>query len=166
MFKERTMVDIETLSTQPNATIISIGAVKFTQKGLGDEFYKIIRYDDSRHIDPATQAWWNTQSEEAKLVLTGGTQPLREVVEEFKQFLGDDTEIWGNGSDFDNVILADAFKQLGFKWNHRANRCYRTLKSLHPGIELKRTGVHHNALDDAKSQALHAIEILNYFLGE
>ncbi len=45
-------------------------------------------------------------------------------------------------------------------WNFWNNRCYRTLKNLHPKIELVRTGVHHHALADAKTQALHLLEIL------
>jgi inhibitor of KinA sporulation pathway (predicted exonuclease) len=31
---------------------------------------------------------------------------------------------------------------------------------LRPSIKLERVGTHHNALDDAKSQALHLMKIL------
>lgn len=165
MFKDRVMVDIETLGTSNNATIISVGAVKFGIEGLGKEFLMNINFDNSRDIDADTVKWWLQQDISAKADLfKDGSYPLAQVLDEFGAFVVD-SEIWGNGSDFDNVILADAFKQQGLKWNHRANRCYRTLKSLAPGIELKRIGTHHNALDDAKSQALHAIEILKHLQG-
>jgi len=42
-------------------------------------------------------------------------------------------------------------------WN---DRCYRTMKSLYPQIPMERDGVHHNALDDAISQARHLMAIL------
>jgi len=35
------------------------------------------------------------------------------------------------------------------------------MKNMFSGVNMKREGIHHNALDDAKSQALHLIEIVN-----
>lgn len=162
MFKDRVMVDIETLGVSNNATILSVGAVQFNLDGLGREFLLNVNFDNSRNIDADTIKWWMNQESAAKIALFSEAPfSLNQVMVEFNNF-AKDSEIWGNGSDFDNVILADAFKQCGMKWNHRANRCYRTLKSFAPQIELKRIGTHHNALDDAKSQALHAIEILKH----
>jgi exodeoxyribonuclease VIII len=70
--------------------------------------------------------------------------------------------VWGNGSDFDNAILACAYKAVEqpVPWQFWNNRCYRTIKNLFPSIKMIRGGVHHNALDDAKSQARHAQLIL------
>ena len=45
-------------------------------------------------------------------------------------------------------------------WPYRNNRCYRTLKGLLPAIELERSGTHHNALDDAITQARHLQKIV------
>ena len=74
-----------------------------------------------------------------------------------------DVAVWGCGSDFDNVLIENAHKKIGQEvaWKFRNNRCYRTIKSLWPNVEIKRKGAHHNSLDDAESQALHLIEILN-----
>jgi len=71
--------------------------------------------------------------------------------------------LWGNGSTFDNVILSNAYRAIGVKqpWDFWNDRCYRTLKSLYPHVKLERSGVAHNALDDAKSQAMHAVRIIN-----
>jgi inhibitor of KinA sporulation pathway (predicted exonuclease) len=33
------------------------------------------------------------------------------------------------------------------------------VKNLHPEITMNRTGTHHNALDDARNQAQHLIDI-------
>jgi exodeoxyribonuclease VIII len=73
-------------------------------------------------------------------------------------------KVWGNGSDFDNKLLSTAYEKIGWKhlipWNFRNNRCYRTVKNLYPSVKMKRSGDHHNALDDAKSQANHLLELL------
>lgn len=60
-------------------------------------------------------------------------------------------------------ILAKVYKQCGWKappWRYSNERCYRTLKSMAPHIEIQRTGTHHNAVDDARAQAEHAIRLV------
>lgn len=76
---------------------------------------------------------------------------------------GPDVKVWGNGADFDNVILGSAYRRLGksIPWAFYNSRCYRTVKSLQPGCRIERAGTHHNALDDAKSQALHLMRLLS-----
>ncbi len=68
--------------------------------------------------------------------------------------------MWGNGADFDNAILAHCYSRLGrpAPWKFWNSRCYRTLKSFSP-VRGKRIGVHHHALDDAKTQAADAMAI-------
>jgi hypothetical protein len=70
--------------------------------------------------------------------------------------------VWGNGAAFDNVLVAEALRRCGMKpaWNYYNDRCYRTLKNLRPDVKLIRLGTHHDALDDARSQADHAIRLL------
>jgi inhibitor of KinA sporulation pathway (predicted exonuclease) len=41
-------------------------------------------------------------------------------------------------------------------WNER---CYRTVKNQYPDVKLTRTGTYHNALDDARTQAEHLVQI-------
>ncbi len=69
--------------------------------------------------------------------------------------------MWGCGSDFDNVVLANAYTMCGLKapWNFWNNRCYRTIKARYPEVEFERVGVYHRAVDDARSQALHLMKI-------
>jgi hypothetical protein len=69
----------------------------------------------------------------------------------------------GNGVDFDNVILANAYSACMLKqpWSHKSNRCYRTIYNETKDIIARPTfsGVAHDALDDAKNQANHLINI-------
>lgn len=174
------MVDLETLGTESNAAIISIGAVMFDfEKGLGDTFYRVVNIESSlAHggaISGSTIRWWMTQSEEARNVFKERTQGIGIVLGEFSAWLSlqassnlidrDNIRVWGNGATFDNVILTNAYKQIGEKrpWSYRGDMCYRTIKNLFPGVEVERVGTHHNALDDAIYQANHLIAIAKHY---
>ena len=169
------MVDLETLGSVPGCAMLSIGAVVFdaTQGALGDDFYCVVDRascaEAGLHECGDTLAWWGKQSLDARDVIDQArgplARPLREALEDFNAFVlrqSRAARVWGNGADFDNAILSAAFRSVGMKpaWPFWQNRCYRTLKGLHPGIKLDRIGVHHNALDDAKVQARHAMRIL------
>jgi hypothetical protein len=172
------MLDLETFSSKNNAMIVSIGAVTFDsvnpQVGFKRRlFYRVIHPKTSvGHIDPETVIWWLGQSEAARMALTHdfgegfGTQrfSLQQALDDFTAFCQsfDKPAIWGNGSDFDNVVLRNSYEHMGMKapWSFRDNRCYRTLKALRPDIELERMGDAHNALSDAFSQAVHVEKII------
>lgn len=179
------MVDLETLGTVPGCAILSIGAVVFsTRTGLlGKEFYSTIFRPSCElaglHVDQGTVDWWAKQGAEAQKVLadslnSGVALPLEASLGDFNVWMRSggmaerDIYMWGNGADFDNPILACAYKAAGVKpgWASYNGRCYRSLKNLHPlfGLgqapKMARGGTHHNALDDAKSQAVHAIAIV------
>lgn len=159
------MVDIETLGTAPGSIILSIGAVRFGSKGLGDSFYEEISMrscvDRGLTFDPDTLQWWLRQDEEARAVLNPAKpMGLDTALREFVGFVGEDTRVWGCGSDFDNSLIGQACRLCGIPplpfWH---NRCYRTLKALAPHIKQDRKGTYHNAHDDARTQAEHAIAI-------
>lgn len=164
-------VDLETLGRRPGCKILSIGAVVITPSGLGREFYVTLTTEDQHglHEDPETIEWWSKQSPEARRVMTEPKTSFVSGMTSFREWcalLGGPRSIapWGNGADFDNAILHCAFDAAGVDcpWEFWQNRCYRTLKNLGGAPKLsKREGVYHNALDDAKTQGLHAIEIMN-----
>jgi hypothetical protein len=172
------MLDLETLGTRAGGKVLQIGAVVFSQGGLGDEFCTTIdRWSQGTLTeDPNTVAWWASQDSTVSAEVLGGSTPLPVALRTFDQWLRRVAPVtrpnggsrllnlWGNGADFDNVYLLAAYTATfpGIKpaWSFRGNRCFRTLKSLRPEIELVRVGSHHNALDDAKTQALHAVKIL------
>lgn len=162
------MVDLETMGTGSNAVILSIGAVWFDDTGLGSTFYTNVDQQSCLDVgltkDASTEQWWAAQSAAARNALNENAVPLSEALRAFSNCFEGDECVWGNGATFDNVILANAYKALGVKqpWSYSKDRCYRTLKSLYPAVMMERVGTHHNALDDAKSQALHAIEILKH----
>ena len=170
--KEKTMnnvmIDLETMSTDSNAAIVSIGAVFFNENEIGKKFYVNVDLGSSVMAggvtDQDTINWWNKQSESVRYALEDMKQPIERALKFFTEFLGDakNIKIWGNSSAFDNVILANAYKRLGndVPWQFWNDRCYRTMKSLFKDVEMKREGEHHNAEDDAVSQAKHLIEIV------
>jgi exodeoxyribonuclease VIII len=163
------MIDLETMGNSSTAAIIAIGAVEFSKDGLGREFYTTVNLGSAvaagLTMDASTVLWWMEQSDAArKAAIAAGRcpRPLATALGSLSQWMPVDAEVWGNGATFDNVILTNAYKSVGLTrpWPFWTDRCFRTLKNLYPHIGApERTGTHHNALDDAKFQALHAIEI-------
>ena len=167
--KKDISIDIETLSLDNNATILSIGAVEFDAESLGREFYFELKPDQDRHIDPSTALWWAQQSTafDDGLVKYG----LEQVLLHLNKFLDDsyqddfdrtvytgkfDGRIWANSPVFDLAILRNAFNQhrIDCLWKYHHEMDIRTVKKFvdrraRPEFE----GHKHNALDDAKHQA-------------
>lgn len=170
------MVDTETLGTVPGCVPLSIGAVGFDEDGLFNEFYVVIQRqtceDAFLSVSPETLKWWESKSPEAREVLeqsldAAHSLPLAAALGRFNTFLGrhggaENVRLWGNGSDFDNALLACAYDAAKVKtgWRFWNNRCYRTLKNLAPDVPVEREGTYHNALDDAKTQARHLQQVL------
>jgi exodeoxyribonuclease VIII len=166
------MIDLETMGTGPAAAIVAIGAVEFdlVSGELGREFYEAVSLPSSMEsggrVDADTVLWWLRQSDEARALFRAPAHRLYEVLEQLAffmaEFAGPEVKVWGNGAAFDNVVLAGAFDRAGLDrpWKYSNDRCYRTVKALHPEVPMERTGTHHNALDDAISQAKHLIVMI------
>jgi exodeoxyribonuclease VIII len=162
------MVDLETLGNGSNAAIISIGACAFDPASgqITSEFYVNVEpqscVDAGLKMDVSTVMWWMKQSDEARAAFNKPSVPLELALDMFKAWYPQGAALWGNGATFDNVILDNAFKASGVNrpWHFTKDRCYRTLKNLRPDIKQDKVGVAHNALDDAKYQALHACKLL------
>lgn len=175
------MIDLETLGTTPNTPVISIGAVFFDleNKQLGQTFY--LPCDVSEQIARGrkptgdTIKWWMGQSEAAKKVFHEQAKPMKEVLELFITWYTRGSNmalpkplshkerayVWGNGSTFDISIMEDLFRDYGFElpWGYNKAMDLRTYKRfVNQGEQVKKSGVNHNALDDAISQA-------NYVMG-
>ena len=162
------MLDLETMGTRPNAPIIAIGAVPFDTKGVYPGFYVNIDLESAVNeghavVDPKTVLWWMEQSGEARSSLRNDKKLIHTALYQFRDWLKtiELEGVWGNGASFDNVILTETYRRLDMTppWPFWMDRCYRTMKSLYPLIDMDREGVHHNAMDDAKSQANHLIKI-------
>lgn len=174
MIYENVMLDLETMGVNNNAAIIAIGAVAFDFEGnLGDHFYRTISLQSSVEnggvMDASTVLWWMKQSDSARKEFERPGKNEITALVEFNDFLCqfEDIKVWGNGASFDNVILANAYRRNGedLPWKYYNDRCYRTMKNLHPEIMMEREGTHHNALADAISQAKHLQRIINHVNG-
>jgi len=160
------MVDIETLDTTATAVVVSIGAVLFDPNKEGpifpsDTLYEVLRLqpqiDVGRTVSADTLKWWMQQAPEARNVFNVHAVAPVTALSNFGAFCTNAEGVWGNGSDFDNAILASAIKSFDLQgWRYSRNRCFRTLKNLgktRDFVEPVRKGTHHNALDDAIYQA-------------
>lgn len=166
------MVDLETMSSSPRAAIVSIGAVEFSNLGLGREFYVNVELQSSLdyglEIDGATVGWWLRQEPAAQQRLLDPTpQPLHLALDAFHVFLGETGAefVWSKPADFDLAILHSAYRAKGHAcgsigerpWDRRKGRCMNTF--LHTvqvlGVEptLPPNGLAHDALSDSKYQA-------------
>jgi hypothetical protein len=159
------MLDLETLDVRPTGVIVSLGAVWFGDGRTGATFYGVFDLEDQvrygRTMNPSTLRWWLKQTPEARAVFNAPPTRSSQVLADFVDFLGEGTrycKVWGNGADFDNVMLGSLYETYGVPrpWNYGNNRCFRTLKNIGIAqgvIQPDRTGTHHNALDDAIYQA-------------
>lgn len=160
------MLDLETLGHVPGSVIVAVGAVKFYGDQIVDRFYRRVDAESCVRagltMDTATVLWWMKQSEAAREELNRPADSLRNVLESFAVWIDRGAEVWGNGAAFDNTLLAAAYDALGIErpWTPWKDRCYRTVKNLCRSVEMVRTGTHHNALDDAESQARHLMQML------
>lgn len=123
-------------------------------------------------IDASTVLWWLRQDKAAQkqfsLVGEHEVVSIQSALHGFSDLAGSDGlyTIWGNGVMADNVWLNNAYDKVGIKppWDYKQDRCYRTVKAMHPDIEQDAfLGVEHNALDDATHQAKHLIKIFKSY---
>jgi hypothetical protein len=165
--QEHVMLDLETFGTGNNAAIASIGAVKFNADEILDEFHVGVDVESCTNLglkmDASTVMWWlDPERAEARAALLALERvDLASALLGFSEWFGDEKPLWGNGSTFDNIILRSAYTAAGMVypakfWN---DQCYRTVKYRYPGIEMVREGTHHDACDDARSQAKHLQKI-------
>lgn len=163
------MVDLETLGLKSTAVVVSIGAVKFDETGIGTKIDLHVNFQDQidlgRTVDADAVQWWMNQSDAArKSTFNGSRLTTYKALAHFSKFFEGSEFLWGNGASFDNAILESLYGTYNMKtpWRFTRNRCYRTLAALIPDIRRPPTTgfVEHNALDDAIMQAQHAVELL------
>lgn len=158
-------LDLETLSTNANAVIVTIAAVKFSfASDETEEFCVNINPFESKslglHIDPLTLDWWRERPEEVRQAWKLSPIGLSGGLDGFDTFCGQSKhKYWANGVGFDFPILDSSYKILGRKtpYNYWNTYDMRTAYYL-AGFDTKnapRVGQYHNAIDDCKTQILH-----------
>ncbi|WP_097428477.1 exonuclease [Escherichia coli] len=169
------MIDLETMGKNPDAPIISIGAIFFDpQTGdMGAEFSKTIDLETAGGvIDRDTIKWWLKQSREAQSAIMTDEIPLDDALLQLREFIDENSgeffvQVWGNGANFDNTILRRSYERQGIPcpWRYYNDRDVRTIVELGKAIDFDaRTaipfeGERHNALDDARYQAKYVSAI-------
>ena len=169
------VLDLETLSTQPHAIVASIGAVALTAQGeFVSEFHTpvICSTQPDRDLSESTCQWWDGQSDEAKAasILAAEAIPASEALQAFSAWVLEHAnpktvKVWGNGSNFDNVILSSLYAdypELTRPWEYWNDRDMRTLLDLHPHAKDVGPfdGIKHHALHDARHEAKQLAVVL------
>lgn len=159
------MVDLETMSTEPNAIVLTIGVVAFDTQDwtIVDKFYCALDYEHQdrqhrRHVSADTMAWWKTQPVAAYMAAFQSPSRRADLaLPGLSAFMVDTQGVWGNGASFDNVILSTLYADYGIErpWKFWHDRCFRTIKHIgkqYPMTMPEFKGTPHNALDDAVHQ--------------
>jgi DNA polymerase III epsilon subunit-like protein len=158
------MVDLETLSTNLNAAILTLGAVVFdpfdSTKPM-QELYLRIELEDQESagaiIDSSTLEWWSKQSPEIIEEAFGPENriPIADAMKQFRKFVWNCDKIWSHGATYDLIILQLVFDRLKmpYPWSYYNMRDTRSIFAL--GIDPAMPQAQkHNALEDAKRQAI------------
>jgi hypothetical protein len=160
------MIDLETLATGFDATVLTIGGVKFDPNNISQpmqEFYYKFDVDEQtargRKVDENTITWWGKQSKEVQEDALGeeGRTPVIEVLKALNKWCVGVDSIWCQGPAFDIVILENMYKewQHHLPWNFWQIKDSRTLFQIMPKDPRKEINFQaHNALEDSKVQAL------------
>lgn len=165
-------IDIETLDTRVGSVILSIGAVPFGENGQvyeGDLFYAEVNRQSCKARGMTESAdtitWWNEQPADARALLERveceSTPSLEFVLGRFAGWMfartrGGPAVVWGNGANFDNAHLEDAYARIGqpTPWSFWETGCMRTLRLLTPdSVKRSAPTIPHHAGHDAIAQA-------------
>jgi hypothetical protein len=174
------MVDLETMGTDPNTVILTVGAVPFGGDGnliMEDNFYfyervQLQSYDKYKNgefnFSWDTLIWWLKQDKDPleDAFLLQPRYPIWVVMQDFANWISivcnmcndNKINIWSHGKDFDVVVLQNAFKVCGIvcPWKYWDTRDTRTLYAL-AGIDMRDISMtkgfkSHNAVGDCFKQ--------------
>lgn len=158
------MIDLETLSTNPDATILTVGGVKFNPYNSVEPsqgMYFRVDFEQqskiNRHVMQDTLDWWGQQDPKIMEEALGdeGRISLDATIKTINKWSVGVDVFWCQGPLFDYAILQNLYAQMNqpVPWQYWQIRDSRTLFSLVPkDPNEKRTGLH-NALEDCYFQA-------------
>ena len=158
-------IDLETIDTRPQATVLSLGAVKFNPFDDSEphsEMYFKISVDDQdslgRTASDDTIEWWSKQ--DPKIMEEAfdqeGAITVEEALSKINKFVVGVDVLWGQGYGFDYTIIEDMYRSLGkpIPYNFWQVRDSRTLFSVCKEDPRKKIQNDlHNALADAYYQS-------------
>ncbi|EPI8912456.1 3'-5' exoribonuclease domain-containing protein [Escherichia coli] len=169
------MIDLETMGKNPDAPINAL-AGKFFDPATGEmgpEFSKTIDLETAGGvIDRDTIKWWLKQSREAQSAILTDEIPLDDALLQLREFIDENSgeffvQVWGNGANFDNVILRRSYERqrIPCPWRYTNDRDVRTMVALGLVMDFDARSVitfegeRHNALHDARYQAKYVSAI-------
>jgi hypothetical protein len=164
------MIDLETLSTENNAVILTIGAIRFNrnipiEKNIEkcNTFYRRITLESCNllnlHTCDNTKLWWDKQSPEARYEAFDNPNriSIEKALIEMTVWIRGTNYIWSHGDDFDCVILSNVYKKCGLivPWKYWNTRDTRTLYDIAKitTSDLPQNNYHH-ALHDCYRQII------------
>ena len=169
------MIDIETLGTEPDCVVLSVGAVKFNPFNNEEPHAKTLwrpcaetQMDNERSVLESTLEWWAKQP--AHIQDEAFSENFRMTVTSFmgelnKYLVGVD-KVWCQGPQFDMVILENLFTQF----NHHKGWAFwqimdcRTIFNMMPVDPRKAIQQNlHSADADAYYQAVCVQQTYNHF---
>jgi len=173
------MLDLETLSLEPDAAVLSVGVAIFTETEVIDTIgWALDLAEVDGHIDMNTLKWWmHPDRDAARDASFKGTYHAATVGFELKTFLAkhDPKEYWANDPEFDLVVLKSWWKRQNARaaansrrfslgdyplgdGGYKLSRSYRTIiaEAERLGFDvssLKGSYVAHDPVEDAAAQA-------------
>lgn len=170
------MLDIETLSTRPNAVIFEVGIALFDPTRPSADIDSVHCFaipidgaQEERDISSDTLLFWSGQDMFAEKLEASRRASYEWTENQIVSLLRPAAAVWGYGSDFDNVILRSYLTDCaGFEdnelWPYYKNRCFRTLVNLYDPTKMLRPKKNdHDAARDALNQAKWMLRIIDRF---
>lgn len=136
------MVDLETLGTHVDSTIIQISAIAFdintgAHRYVFNKIADISKNEDyEMNVDGSTLKWWLTTNKELLArSIEKGEMSSSELVEDFGRWLSvvksmGDLYLWGNGILFDNKMIQYQLGEDLYPIEYKNDRDLRTLVDL------------------------------------
>ena len=164
------MIDLETLDVTPNASVLTVGGVKFDPNSDCEphsEFYFRLDLDEQdklgRTVTDDTIEWWAKQDPQVReeAFREDDRVGLKHFLDHLTKWMVGVDVLWGHGYGFDVTIVEDMYRQLStpIPWNFWQVKDGRTFLSLLPSDPRKTMQQDlHNALADSYYQA-KAIQI-------
>lgn len=168
------MIDIETLGTGLDATVIQLAAARFDINGVGETFTTPLnpqgQISKGRTWDFDTLLFWVQQPScyQVWSEAVNADHNTKAVLQRFAEWYqaAPVEHVWAKPPTFDLMILEQVYRMYSVRvpWDHRAPRDVRTLMSLVPASCYVRRGTH-IALEDVKDQCQSVINALTYLKG-
>jgi hypothetical protein len=164
------MIDIETLGTNKDSVIATLGAIRFNRfiqsvpkLEMMDSFYRRVDHqsclDLGMTVNSDTLNWWKRQPRTSRYEVLEHPErsSVHTVLSDFNKWLSgmNNVKIWAKGTDFDCVILGEAYKRCNIPipwkfWNVRDVRTVMDLASVR-NDDLPQNALH-NCLYDCHRQ--------------